>query len=187
MNFFDISQELVKFPEKVIFSTFGGFELKLIKIMANLYPTEPNIDRGLPLTMLYLPTKFEVHPLGRCRVITRKAGFRTQSHQNKWPTCIRLSQISNLTFLSPGPIHTPNLKSIGRGVLVLSSGNETAGFELKLVKIMANFYPTEPNIELDLPFPRTHPHTKFEVNRSRRSRVIVRKRNGGRNNNNNYN
>ncbi len=32
------------------------------------------------------------------------------------------------------------------------------GFELKLVKIMANFYPTEPNIELDLYLTMTYPH-----------------------------
>ncbi len=124
MKNFDISRQLVKFPEKVVFSTFWGFELKLIKIMTNLYPTEPNIDRGLPLTMLYIHTKFEVNPFGRCQVITRKAGFQTQSHQNKWPTCMQLSQISNLTFHSPGSIHISNLKSIRQGVLELSSGNE---------------------------------------------------------------
>ncbi len=58
---------------------------------------------------------------------------------NKWPTCIRLSQISNLTFLSPGPIHTPNLKSIGPGVLKLSTGNEMAEEIITIIVTVEEF------------------------------------------------
>ncbi len=151
--------------------------------------------------------------------------FQTRTYQNKWPTCIRLSQISIGTFITTQSTHIPNFKLIWQGVImqnqraiwVLNLDFELEpsyqnkwpalgafittwsihipnvklirqgaiiyhpetegdhGFKPKPIKIMAICIRLEPNIELDLHFPKIYPHIKFEVDQSRRSQVIVRK------------
>ncbi len=123
-NFKSIRQSVLELSSGKIGKPLG-FELKPIKIMVNLYLTEPNIDRDLPLTMLHPHTKFHVNQLKRSRVI----GQKLQHPQ---------------------------------------------GFEHKPIKIKVNLYPTEPNIDRDLPLTMLHPHTKFQVELSRCSRAGFR-------------
>jgi len=133
----------------------------------DLWPTDPNINRGLLLKMGYQPMKFEGSGSKGTRVIERK---RISVFGSLWPW--PLTPISIGVFYSIRAINLWNLKALGQKVLELLSGN---GFQSS-GHCDLDLWHTDPNINRGLLLNKGYQPMKYEGSGWKGTRVIERKR-----------